>query len=371
VDITDLVPTVADLCDHEDVPALVRSAQGRRSWPLDQVLETTVDLATTGGREGMPHLLAPVDLQVVKAAGVTFVTSMVERVIEEQSAGDPGRADAVRDRIKATIGTAISTVRPGSAEAAEVKRVLVAEGLWSPYLEVGIGPDPEIFTKAPVLGAVGPGAPIGVLERSTWNNPEPEVVLVVSAQGRVVGATLGNDVNLRDFEGRSALLLPEAKDNNASCAIGPFLRVFDERFGLDAVRRLVVDLRVDGTDGFRLREQTSMQEMSRDLTELVGHAIGLHHQYPDGFVLFTGTPFAPTQDRDEPGMGFTHHPGDIVTISTGSLGSLVNTVTTAEAAPAWTLGIRGLYENLRRRGLLPATGASADQTRSAGLLSTD
>jgi fumarylacetoacetate (FAA) hydrolase family protein len=355
IDITDVAPTVADLFDHEDVVATVRSARGRRSWPLDDVLGATARLPETGEPGDVPTLLAPIDLQVIKAAGVTFAKSMVERVIEEQSAGDPARAESVRARIDARIGTAISTVRPGSAEAEDVKRVLVAEGLWSPYLEVGIGPDPEIFTKAPVLSAVGTGAPIGVLARSTWNNPEPEVVLAVTARGRIVGATLGNDVNLRDFEGRSALLLPEAKDNNASCAIGPFVRLFDEGFTLDAVRRLVVGLHVHGADGFELRDQSSMREMSRDVEELVAHAIGPHHRYPDGFVLFTGTLFAPTQDRDAPGMGFTHHRGDLVTIATGSLGALVNTVTSAEDAPDWTLGIRGLYEHLLRHGLLRTT----------------
>jgi fumarylacetoacetate (FAA) hydrolase family protein len=225
--------------------------------------------------------------------------------------------------------------------------------LWSQYLEVGIGPDPEIFTKAPVLSSVGPGAEIGVLARSTWNNPEPEVVLAVTSDGRPVGATLGNDVNLRDFEGRSALLLGEAKDNNASCAIGPFIRLFDDGFDLDQVRTLVVDLEVQGADdGYRLDEQSSMAQMSRTLEELVGHAIGAHHQYPDGFVLFTGTLFAPTQDRDQPGMGFTHHEADVVSISTPALGTLINSVTTAEAAPDWTFGIRALVANLSRRGLI-------------------
>jgi len=347
VDLTHLAPTVADLFERPDLLDTVRHGAERRAWPLSTVL------ANTGSASGV-RFLSPIDLQVVKAAGVTFARSMVERVIEERAGGDASKADAIRSRIDAVVGGAISGVRPGSPEAAEVKRILIAEGLWSQYLEVGIGPDPEIFTKAPVLSAVGLGAEIGVLARSGWNNPEPEVVLAVTSTGRVVGATLGNDVNLRDFEGRSALLLTEAKDNNASCAIGPLVRLFDESFGLDDVGRLEVDLRVTGLDGYVLLERSSMSEMSRSLDELVAHAIGPHHSYPDGFLLFTGTLFAPTQDRDVAGMGFTHHPGDVVEISTAALGTLRNSVTTAEAAPDWTFGIRDLMVNLAGRGLLGA-----------------
>jgi fumarylacetoacetate (FAA) hydrolase family protein len=338
VDITAAFPTMSDLFEHADPLGAVREAQGKVAQG-----ERVSDQA---------RLLAPIDLQVIKAAGVTFAKSMVERVIEERAAGDPERAEAIRARIDAAIGRAISGVRPGSPEAAEVKRILIGEGLWSQHLEVGIGPDPEVFTKAPVLSAVGAGAEIGVLARSTWNNPEPEVVLVVSPSGRIGGVTLGNDVNLRDFEGRSALLLGEAKDNNASCAIGPFIRLLDEHFTLDHVRRLELTLTVTGRDGYVLRERSLVSEMSRDFEELVGHVVGPHHRYPDGFALFTGTLFAPTQDRDAPGMGFTHKPGDVVEIAAPALGTLVNTVTTAEDAPDWEFGIRDLMRNLHARGLL-------------------
>ena len=350
VDLTAVGSTTSELLDRPDVLAVLRDAEGRKEWPLQQVLD-----ATLSGDGSSPHLLAPIDLQVIKAAGVTFAKSMIERVIEERAKGDATKALELRSRIDSVLGGALRGVKPGSPEAEEVKRILLAEGLWSQYLEVGIGPDPEIFTKAPVLSAVGTGHPIGVLERSTWNNPEPEVVLAVTSDGRPVGATLGNDVNLRDFEGRSALLLTEAKDNNASCAIGPFIRVFDEGFGLDDVRRLTVSLHVDGPEGFTLRDSSSMSEMSRELEELVSHAWGPHHRYPDGFVLFTGTLFAPTQDRDEPGSGFTHRTGDVVTISTPALGTLVNEVMSAEAAPDWRFGIRELIANLAERGLLGTT----------------
>jgi fumarylacetoacetate (FAA) hydrolase family protein len=361
VDLTALGPTMADLLERPDAAELVRAAPGTGRWRLPDVLRATL----TGDRSA-PHLLAPVDLQALKAAGVTFVRSMLERVIEERADGDPARAQAVRAKLADVVGGAISQVRPGSQEAARVKEVLMREGLWSQYLEVGIGPDPEIFTKAPVLSAVGTGAQIGVLARSSWNNPEPELVLAVTSTGRPVGALLGNDVNLRDFEGRSALLLAEAKDNNASCALGPFIRLFDGAFTLEEAREVVVDLRIEGPEGFVLHGANPVSEISRHPSELVAHTIGAHHQYPDGFVLFTGTMFAPTEDRDEPGQGFTHKPGDVVAISSPPLGTLVNVVTTAEDAPDWTFGIRALMRNLAARGLLAADAPSPATATASG-----
>jgi len=348
IDITHLEPTVSMLLEREDLPGLLANAESERTWSLAEVLD-----ATLGQDYGRVHLLAPVDLQVIKAAGVTFVQSMLERVIEERAAGDPGRAQTIRAQLDEVIGTAIGNVRPGTPEAAAVKEILIREGLWSQYLEVGIGPDPEIFTKAPVLSAVGTGARIGVLARSTWNNPEPELALAVTSTGKPVGAMLANDVNLRDFEGRSALLLTEAKDNNASCALGPFIRIFDDSFSLHTARSLDIELRVAGAgDEFEMNGTSSMSAISRDLLDLINHAWGSHHQYPDGFVLLTGTLFAPTQDRGEAGAGFTHHEGDTVTISSPRLGSLINTVTSSEAAPDWVFGISALMRNLAGRGLL-------------------
>jgi fumarylacetoacetate (FAA) hydrolase family protein len=349
VDLTAVEPTVSALLERSDLLELVRTATPRKTWPLQEVLEATLEQDPQ-----RPRLLAPVDLQVLKAAGVTFVHSMLERVIEERAAGNRDRAEQIRAELDQVIGGAIGNVRPGSPEAAAVKDVLIREGLWSQYLEVGIGPDPEIFTKAPVLSAVGTGAGIGVLSRSTWNNPEPELALAVTAAGQPVGAMLANDVNLRDFEGRSALLLTEAKDNNASCALGPFIRLFDEHFTLDSARQLDIHLQVHGTDGFELTGASSMSAISRDLIELVQHAWGPHHQYPDGFVLLTGTLFAPTQDRGEPGAGFTHSDGDTVSIATPALGTLVNTVSSSESALPWTFGIGALMRNLALRGLLTA-----------------
>jgi len=337
-DLTTIAPTMADLLERPSLRHAAERGQALRSWPIDDP-----DI----------RLLSPIDLQVIKAAGGTFAISMIERVIEERAAGDPTKALEIRARVQAAIGDSVARVEPGSETAAKAKAALQAEGLWSQYLEVGIGPDPEIFTKAPVLSSVGAGAQIGVLARSEWNNPEPEVVLVARPDGRAIGATLGNDVNLRDFEGRSALLLGEAKDNNASCAIGPFIRLFDDGFTLDDVARADVTLVIEGAgDGFRLEATSSMSQMSRTLPELLSHTRGDHHQYPDGFALFTGTMFAPTQDRDAAGQGFTHHEGDVVTISTPLLGTLINTVTSSEQAPPWEVGIRALYRNLVRRRLV-------------------
>ena len=316
--------------------------------------------AYSGGRDlgpvdgGLPpswSLLAPIDLQCIKAAGVTFALSAIERVIEERARGDAAAADSIRYELEDRVGSGIRSVVPGTPEAADLKAALIGAGMWSQYLEVAIGPDAEIFSKSPVLSAVGAGAEIGVRSDSHWNNPEPEVVLVCDPHGEIVGATLGNDVNLRDFEGRSALLLSKAKDNTASCAIGPFIRLFDDGFTLDDVRSAEVGLVIDGVDGYRLQGTNRMAEISRDPQELVRQCLSEHH-YPDGFVLFCGTLFAPTQDRDTPGAGFTHKVGDKVTIRSERIGTLANTVTTSRDAPPWTMGIGEFVRNLSGRGLV-------------------
>jgi fumarylacetoacetate (FAA) hydrolase family protein len=298
------------------------------------------------------RLLSPFDLQCIKACGVTFATSAIERVIEERARGDAVLAEDIRANLRERIGADIRTVKPGSEAAQALKAALIGDGLWSQYLEVAIGKDVEVFTKAPVLSSVGWGDWIGIRADSAWNNPEPEIVLACDGAGRVLGATLGNDVNLRDIEGRSALLLGKAKDNNASCAIGPFIRLFDANFGLDDVRQAVVRLEIEGDDGFRLEGTSSMAEISRDPEELVRQTIGADHQYPDGFALFLGTMFAPIVDRDAPGSGFTHKPRDRVRVSTERLGVLENRVTTCEQAPPWDFGIADLMQNLAGRGLL-------------------
>jgi len=351
-DISDEFPTASQLAASDPAEAL-RATKGVRIGSLQDILNNTPPDTRDPTK---PWLLAPIDLQVIKAAGVTFAVSMLERVIEERARGNPDSAVAIRAEVTKIVGTDLSQLKPGSAEAQHVKDVLVSQNAWSQYLEVGIGPDAEVFTKAPVLSAVGTGAEIGVLQRSTWNNPEPELVLVVTPDGRPVAATLGNDVNLRDFEGRSALLLTEAKDNNGSCALGPFLRLFDETFTLDDARQVEVALTIDGPEGFRLQGVNPVSEISRDFLELIEHAYGPHHRYPDGFVLFTGTMFAPTEDRDEPGQGFTHKHGDVVAISSPRLGTLVNVVRSAEDAPDWAFGVRALMRNLAARGLLADAG---------------
>ncbi|WP_112875395.1 fumarylacetoacetate hydrolase family protein [Paracoccus endophyticus] len=342
-------PTMRDLLEMDDPAGWLAAQPGTPVCALD-------DLAAAGpgsspGADDL-RLLSPADLAAIKASGVTFADSMVERVIEEQAAGNPDLAAGIRARIGAAIGDNLRGIVPGSPRAAEVKRALQAEGLWSQYLEVGIGPDAEIFTKCQPMASVGWGADVGLHPISRWNNPEPEIVLACDSRGRIRGATLGNDVNLRDVEGRSALLLGKAKDNNASAAIGPFIRLFDDSYGLDDVRRAELTLRVEGPDGFVLDGASSMARISRDPAELVAQACARHHQYPDGFMLYLGTLFAPTQDRDAPGQGFTHHAGDVVTIAEASLGALVNRVRLSTECPEWTFGAGALMRNLAGRGLL-------------------
>lgn len=345
IDITTrATPTMRDLLERDDLPAFLSAVDGTLIAPMSALdrHEPAADSL---------HYLSPADLQAIKACGVTFARSMVERVIEERAAGDASRAQAIRARVGRLIGDSLRNLVPGSPPAAEVKALLQAEGLWSQYLEVGIGPDAEVFTKAPPMASVGQGASVGLHPISRWNNPEPEVVLAVDSRGRVKGASLGNDVNLRDVEGRSALLLGKAKDNNASAAIGPFIRVFDDTFGIDDTRKLELTLTVTGEDGFTLQGRSSMSEISRDPLDLVAQTMAAH-QYPDGFLLYCGTMFAPVQDRDGPGQGFTHHLGDRVTIATPALGALTNTVRLATEIAPWTFGTAALMRNLAERGLI-------------------
>ena len=347
-DLGRIAPTVTDLLNADDPVALARSA-GARIGDLAPILANS---ACDRRDPALPPFLAPCDLQALKASGVTFATSLLERVIEEHARGDPSKADAIRRTITDVIGTDLSKIRPGSAAAMRLKAHLIEHGAWSQYLEVGIGPDAEIFTKAPPMSAVGTGSEIGIRADSSWNNPEPELVVAVSARGAIVGATLGNDVNLRDFEGRSALLLGKSKDNNGSCAIGPFLRLLDDTLSLDQLRKTTINLRVSGGDGFELAGTSSMAEISRDVADLVGQTIGPNHQYPDGLMLFCGTMFAPIQDRERPGQGFTHQLGDVVTIACPELGTLVNRVASCDRIAPWTFGAGALMRNLAARGLI-------------------
>ncbi len=347
-DMTPAFGTMARWMENDTAAACIRHQGAPLGLDLDALLANSAHDARDPAK---PYLLAPIDLQAVKAAGVTYVRSMLERVIEERCRGDASRAEAVRGEVRAIIGDDLAALVPGSAEAMKVKAALVEKGWWSQYLEVGIGPDAEIFTKCPPMAAVGTGSKVGVHPKSEWSNPEPEAVMVVNSRGRIQGATLGNDVNLRDVEGRSALLLGRAKDNNASAALGPMIRLFDEGFGLEDVRRAEITLTISGRDGFALEERGAVGSISRDPTEIVGQMIGAHHQYPDGAVLYLGTPFSPSKDRGTAGMGFTHQEGDVVRVASPRLGALVNEVDRTDECPAWVFGTGALFASLMRRGL--------------------
>lgn len=347
-DISKAFSTISELLEIEYPVEILSQIKGQLIGTIDDLLANT----TSSPNLDHAYFLPPIDLQVIKAAGVTFAASMLERVIEEQAAGDADKAQNIRNIVQEVIGDSLRTIQPGSDKALELKQYLIEQNMWSQYLEVGIGTDAEIFTKAPVLAAVGTGQNIGIHPKSEWNNPEPEIVLVANSQGKILGATLGNDVNLRDFEGRSALLLSKAKDNNASCAIGPFIRLFDHTFNLDDIRSCDVELEISGTDQFVLHGLSSMSQISRDPENLIQQTLNENHQYPDGFVLFLGTLFAPTKDREKAGGGFTHKVGDVVKIQTPKLGTLFNTVTTSDKASPWMFGIHSLIRNLKLRELL-------------------
>jgi fumarylacetoacetate (FAA) hydrolase family protein len=351
IDVSRAFPLSALLLNESEPGAALTEAlvRGRSLGPILPIIDNSWE---EGRESSRPFLLAPIDLQAIKACGVTFAASLIERVIEERTKGDPKTAEAIRSSMAADLGVDLTAIRPGSEAALRAKEMLQGRGLWSQYLEVGIGPDAEVFTKAQPMSALGHGARVGIHPDSLWSNPEPEVVLIVSAAGRLVGATLGNDVNLRDFEGRSALLLGRAKDNNGSCAIGPFIRLFNANFGIEDIRKVELAMEITGLGGFRLEAASSMAKISRDPLELVAAAMGPTHQYPDGMALFTGTMFAPTQDRDRPGEGFTHKPGDRVAISSERLGTLVNGVDHADRIPPWDFGVLALMANLARRQLL-------------------
>jgi fumarylacetoacetate (FAA) hydrolase family protein len=347
-DMTPAFGTASAWFESEDPVAAI----ARRGVPMALDVATLLAASAHAARRpGQPHLLSPIDLQAVKASGVTYVRSMLERVIEERCRGDASRAEAIRAAVRGIIGDDLANIRPGSAEAERVKAALQDKGWWSQYLEVGIGPDAEIFTKCPAMATVGTGAKVGIHPASDWSNPEPEAVMVVNARGAIVGAALGNDVNLRDVEGRSALLLGRAKDNNASAALGPLIRLFDQGFSLEDVRRATITLTIAGEDGFALEEEGAVGAISRDPTELIGQLIGPHHQYPDGVVLYLGTPFSPTKDRGAAGLGFSHKPGDVVAIRSPRLGTLVNQVDRTDACPPWRFGTGALMASLARRGL--------------------
>ena len=352
-DFSKVVPTVSEILNLDNPLSLIATLIKSNSLPLIGRVPDLLENTHADNRlPGLPYFLAPCDFQAVRACGVTFVSSMVERVIEEFADGNAIKSAEVRKKLTAEVGSQLNEIVPGSIAATKFKQSLISRGLWSQYLEVGIGPDAEVFNKAQPLSAVGSGAEIGIRSDSSWNNPEPELVLAINRAGKVIGVTLGNDVNLRDFEGRSALLLGKAKDNNASCSIGPFIRLFDESYTIDDARKTHIKVSIRGSDGYELEGNTDFSRISRDLLDLAGQAVNRSRQYPDGLMLFLGTDFAPTADRDIPDKGFTHKVGDIVSISNPQIGTLVNRVNFSEKVTPWTYGISDLARNLAKRKLI-------------------
>jgi len=463
VDITTSFPTVSALCEQENPAEAVKAVTGERIGKLSDILATT---ARHTKKDDKPYLLSPIDLHAVKAAGVTFAESLVERVVEKMAGGDRDKALGIRigvlsdiatilkkdgalqtlavlrqryDALQGqadngealrTLGVEVAQLRsesinfketpPGSKPALQIRDLLIMKfaafkideavhkyanddpaaaelvraqltrrfkqvtdavnsgkeegfsdatlkeirdflsglgtGAGKSYIEVGLGPKAEIFTKAQPMSSVGHGADAGYLEESKWNNPEPEVVLVTNSRKEIVGAALGNDVNHRDIEGMSELLLGECKDQNASCAVGPFIRLIDKTsFKQEDIDTMKVEVHVKGTDGFELYSDSSMEKISRKPEELVNQMFK-QHQYPDGAVLFCGTMFSPVKDRDEPTKGFTHKVGDHVTIRSDKLGSLTNRMDYTQNVEPWIYGVGKLMQNLAERGVFAVKG---------------
>jgi len=352
-DLSQVAPTCADLVNRDEPVAVASDAvMSGRATPVGRVADMLANSAAERRDPNRPYFLSPVDLQAVRACGVTFIASMLERVIEEQAKGDPAAAESIRRSLGEEMGGELRAVKPGSPSAMRLKDSLIRRGMWSQYLEVGIGADAEVFTKAQPMSTVGTGAEIGVLASSSWNNPEPELVLVINGAGKVVGAMLGNDVNLRDYEGRSALLLGRAKDNNASCALGPAIRLLDQYYSVSDIRNTHIEVEITGVDGFHAAGTYNVAQISRDPLDLAAQTLNRNHQYPDGLALFLGTAFAPVQDRDEPGRGFTHKLGDVVTIRSPTLGALSNRINYSDKIVPWTFGVGELMRNLSARGLI-------------------
>jgi len=346
IELSDCFDSIADITRHPTPTAAVQNATGVSICSLNTLLENSLfyKLPADIRKSQQPSLLAPNDIQAIKACGVTFVASLIERVIEEKALGNPSKAEEIRAVVHAAIGDNLKDIEPGSPQTEILKAKLIAQGIWSAYLEVGIGPDVEVFTKSQPMSAIPCGSQLGVLETSQWNNPEPEVAFLVSPQGSFLGAALANDVNLRDYEGRSSLLLGKAKDQNGSCPIGPMFRLFDDSYSLDDAANTEVNLSIVGEDGFCSTGENRMSEISRSVDSIIKQVCNGSHQYPDGIAIMLGTMFAPTEDRGEEGMGFTHKVGDRVEISSPKLGKLVNWVNYCHEIPEWSYGIADFVE---------------------------
>jgi len=343
--ISGTVPTMAQLLNAPNPLATLQRALRNCVYlgPLESLLENS----TPSTHDPLkPYLLTPIDLQAVKAVGLTFVNGLLQRF-----ADDNGGAATVAKMEKAA-GVALGKILPGSEEAARLRTALMEDGLWNDTLEVGFGPDVELFTKAQPLSAVGTGAEIAVLPTSKQTFAEPEVVLMLNADGKICGATLGCDMTARDVEARSLLLLGRAKDQNATCAVGPFIRLFDQTFSLPNVQGMNLTYAFEGADDAVFTDTGSMDQIGRGLITLARQVVNEHHGYPDGVALFTGCMFKAPSSRGASDTPFTHQVGDVVIIKASPLGTLINRVNTTDKVRPWSFGMSDLMANLANRQLL-------------------
>lgn len=255
-------------------PSISLAALLSRAGPSLADLE---DLPVDGAVTEDARLLAPLDVQPVWAAGVTFERS--------------------REARKQESGTADSYDRVYDAER------------------------PELFLKALPDGVRGPDAAVGIRFDSSWDVPEPELGVVADHAGRAVGFVLGNDVCSRSIEGNNPLYLPQAKFYDGSCALGPCIVPIAEAPAFETIE-VTLDIGRDGAAVFA--DRVRLSEMRRTVPELLGWLFQAQ-RFDAGAILLTGTSIVP-------GPEFTLEAGDVVVISATGLGSLRNTVEVVGAA---------------------------------------
>jgi 2-dehydro-3-deoxy-D-arabinonate dehydratase len=221
---------------------------------------------------GGQAFLAPIDRQEVWAAGVTYKRSKVAR--EEESRG-----------------------------AAQF------------YDKVYTADRPELFLKATPARVVNPGEPVRVRADSKWSVPEPELALVISPAGTIVGFTIGNDMSARDIEGENPLYLPQAKIYRGSCSVGPLVT---PAAAMPALEGVEIRLAIERDGAVVFQGGTTLAQMART-PESLADWLFRENAFPDGAVLLTGTGVVPPDE-------FSLRPGDAVAITVGGIGTLQNPV---------------------------------------------